>query len=297
MNTLIIAVAAAVFIGPPAESAPSQVVVVPKALVSVIDEAKVSAQEAGVLRELPVVEGQTVPEGALLAKLDDLDALAAQRVAQLKELVAKEEAASDVNVLYSTAAADYAQADYYAADEANKRHANTFPEAEMRKYALAWKRAVLEIEKSKMDKRIAGLQANVAAADVEVANENVRRRQINSPLDGTVIERYRHVGEWVQPGDPLIHVMRLDRLRVEGFLDQFEIDPASIGGREVSVEVDLADKRREVFTGTVVYVKPLIEGGNKYRVWAEVTNRQEDGHWLLRPGMTSQLTIHTGPRK
>jgi hypothetical protein len=42
-----------------------------------------------------------------------------------------------------------------------------------------------------------------------------------------------------------------------------------------------------------VYVSPLVESGNTFRIWAEVANEQEDDQWLLRPGQTAQMTIHT----
>ncbi len=44
--------------------------------------------------------------------------------------------------------------------------------------------------------------------------------------------------------------------------------------------------------GKVVFVSPLVQAGDRYRVRAEVENRQQNEHWLLRPGMSASMTIH-----
>jgi hypothetical protein len=43
-----------------------------------------------------------------------------------------------------------------------------------------------------------------------------------------------------------------------------------------------------------VFISPLVQAGDKYRVRAEVENRTEAGAPLLRPGMTATMTIGLG---
>jgi hypothetical protein len=62
----------------------------------------------------------------------------------------------------------------------------------------------------------------------------------------------------------------------------------------VSVEVPLTGGRAARFPGQVVFISPLVQAGNKYRVRAEVANRTENGNPLLRPGMTANMTIAIG---
>jgi macrolide-specific efflux system membrane fusion protein len=264
---------------------------VPHCLISIINEAQVPAKEAGVVTEIKAKEGQQVEAGALLAQLDDLDAQATLRVAQFERAVAEEEARNDVHVRYSKAAAEVAHAEYQAAEEANRRLPNTYPHLEVRKLLLTWRRTQLEIEKAQMDLRIAGLKAKVAEAREEVAQENVRRRQIRSPLEGVVKEVKLHAGEWVKPGDPVVHVVQLDRLRVEGFVRVADVRTDEIADRPVSVTVQLAHGT-ETFEGKVVFVSPEVQAGGQIRVWAEVVNRKYHGHYLLRPGLTAEMTIH-----
>jgi multidrug resistance efflux pump len=153
-------------------------------------------------------------------------------------------------------------------------------------------RSELQIDKAKLDLRVAKMTADVEQAAVSLADENIRRRKIASPVAGEVIEVNRHAGEWVNAGDPVARVIKMDELRVEGFLSTREFDPGEVAGRHVSVEVELARGRRAQFEGQIEFVNPLVLSGDKYRVRAVVKNRVENGHWLLRPGTSASMTIH-----
>jgi hypothetical protein len=95
----------------------------------------------------------------------------------------------------------------------------------------------------------------------------------------------------MQPGDTLAHVVRTDKLRVEGYVKIREALPAAVENRPVTVVVELDGGRREQFQGRIAFVKPVVESGD-YRVFAEVENRRDGGEWLLPAGQTAVMTIH-----
>jgi multidrug efflux pump subunit AcrA (membrane-fusion protein) len=123
----------------------------------------------------------------------------------------------------------------------------------------------------------------------------VARRQGVSPLDGGVGALRPATGAGVAAGESVVQVVRIDRLRVEGLVSSAEFGPQEVAGRPVVVEVPLAGGRTARFTGKVVYISPLVAAGNSYRVRAEVANRIEAGHPLLRPGMSATMTIALEP--
>ncbi len=260
-------------------------------VVSLEEEAEVPAQEPGVLLKLPVKEGQQVKKGELLATIDDLLALRDQDVANYKLGVAKEQAASDINVQYMTAAAAVAEAVYFGDVDANNKVANAVPQAVVRQHLLEHRAAVLSIDKSKMELRIAGLQAKVSEAELAQATEKVERRRIKSPLAGQVQKIYQHVGEWVQAGEPVLHVVQVNQLRVQGTLKISEFAPEEVMGRPVTIKVVFARGRTEIFKGDIVFVDPIVEQDGDYLVRALIKNREENGQWLLRPGMDAEMTI------
>ncbi len=260
-------------------------------LISVRDEVQVPAQEPGVLVSLPVEPGMQVEKGELLGKIDDTERQMQRRLALIEQQAAKEKAANDINVRYATAAARVAESEYQQAVDANKRVRGAFPEAEVRRLQLAWHRAFLQIEQSQVEQRMAQFEADTRAAEVEATAVNIARRQIISPVAGEVTELMKHEGEWVNPGDPVLRVVRFDTLRIEAFLNATQYDPHDVARRPVTVEVELARGRRVEFTGYISYVESAVQAGGEYRVWAEVTNRREGEQWLLRPGLTASMTI------
>ncbi|MGC3967454.1 MAG: HlyD family secretion protein [Pirellulales bacterium] len=98
-------------------------------------------------------------------------------------------------------------------------------------------------------------------------------------------------GEWVEPGKPVVRLVRLDRLRVEGFVRYDQQSPGSLHGKTVRAEIASAGGVRHSFSGRVTFVSPIVQPGGEYRIWAEVENRRENEHWLLRPGLEAELTI------
>ena len=133
--------------------------------------------------------------------------------------------------------------------------------------------------------------ADVHQAEVDAADIALARRQIVSPVDGEVVTVFHERQEWVSAGEPVLQVVRMDRLRVEGFVLASEVNVSEIAGGNVVVDVQLARGRKERFAGKVVFISPLVTSGGKYRVRAEVENRREQNQWLLRPGMNAMMTV------
>jgi multidrug efflux pump subunit AcrA (membrane-fusion protein) len=263
----------------------------PDCLVTLIEEVQVPAEEAGVLTELLVVEGQQVTAGQLLAKIDDTHTRMQHDVANFRLQVAEEEADNDTNVQYAMAASKVASSEYRRGMQANMDVQHSVSPAEIERLLLTYRRTLWEIEQATVNKRIAALEAAVSQAEVKAAAENLNRRRIMSPLDGVVIDTHRHAGEWVKPGDPVMHIVRLNQLYIDGRLNLYKHMPSDIQGRPVTVRVKLAGKRVETFSGKIVFVSPLIRAGNVYQVRAKVDNRLESDRWLLGPGMAASMTI------
>ena len=261
-------------------------------LVSLIDDVSLSAEEAGLMIALEVREGAQVKPGDMLARINDNQAQAARQVAEAEYGGAKEKAENDVNVRYAQAARDVAQKELESSQEANRKVPGTKSYIELQKLSLAVKQAELQIEQAKHEQVIATFDADARKAKFDSAENDIKRRHILAPFNGEVVEVSLRVGEWVQPGDKVMRVVRLDRLRVEGFISAKDVLPGEVDKRPVTVEVELARGRRERFTGQMVFVNPLVQPGGDYRVRAEVENRLEANQWLLRPGTEADMTIN-----
>jgi macrolide-specific efflux system membrane fusion protein len=266
--------------------------VIEHCLVSLIEEAQIPGREPGVLVALEAKEGLQVKAGTIIGRIDDSEPTAVKRVKMKEHETEKEKATNDVNIRYAIAATDVAKAAYDKSMDANARTAKAVSAIELNKLKLEWRKAELQIEQAQLEKKVAGLTSDVKGAEVDSADLSIRRREITSPIDGIVVKVYRHLGEWVAPGDPVVRIVRVDRLRLEAFLNAHDFGPEEIDAKAITVEVDLARGRKVKFPGKVVFVSPLVEAGGEYRVLCDVVNRQENGQWLLRPGMIANMTIH-----
>jgi len=103
-----------------------------------------------------------------------------------------------------------------------------------------------------------------------------------------VVQVNLHRGEWVPAGKTVIRVLRVDRLRVEGFVQTRDL-PGDLSGRRATLLVDLPGRAGAEFDGAVVFVSPEVNPVNgQVRVWAEVENPKLQ----MMPGLRGTLTIH-----
>ncbi len=255
------------------------------------EEAQVPAQEAGVLTKINVREGDQVQLNALLAQIDDAQAQKQRKNALAEFNGASEKSNSDIDVRYASAAYEVAKFEYLRILEANKKTSLAFSDVEVAEKKFAADKANLAIEQAGKQHLVDGFTSEAKQAEVELADESIKRRQITAPIDGVVQKIYAHIGEWVKPGDTVARILRVDRLRVEGYLDKDKFSPGDVADRPVTVQVELANGRKVQFPGKIVFVDPEIQGEKEYEVRAEVENRKENGQWLLRSGLPATMTI------
>ena len=269
--------------------------VLERCLVSLVEEAKVPAREAGVLSQLLVREGDVVRRDEVIARIDDSQPQMEKRKATAEHDQALAKAESDVDVRYAVAAEKVAEAELEKAEASNRLSLKAVTEVEVSRLRLAEQKSELGIEQAQLERKLSSHAAASKGVEVDAAEKAIERRQVTAPLDGVVVQVFPHQGEWMQPGDPLARVVRIDKLRVEGYVDSTRWDPEEVRDRPVTVEVKLADSRVEAFQGRIVFTSPLVESGGDYRVWAEVENRlvPSSQTWILRAGQAATMTIHS----
>ena len=258
---------------------------------------EIPAEQAGVLRMLSVQEGSTIDqEGKVIAQIDDQEAVMKKNIAvqQVKAAFARYQ--DNIEEEYAKAASAVAEADFLDLDEANNGKVQRVVTAsDLRRAKLEWDRAVLQIEKAKKDKQLAGYEYLIRKAELDAAEMEITRRVIKAPFAGRVLEVYRNQGEWVNPGDPILQLVRYDTLMCDGTVFFDDYDPRDIEGCEVLVEVSTG-RISEQATGRVTYVEQKAEYGLQYsyRVRAEITNKEVAGRWALFPGLPAKMTIQLG---
>lgn len=256
-------------------------------LVLLVEEAHVPARQSGILVDLTVGEGDKVNQGDPLAHIDDTEAQMQFRLAQIEEKDAQLRAESEIQEEYARGASAVANQEY-----ARHRGLDDLVSVqELERYRLKAVESRLNIAVVGMEREFAGYQHDAKKAAVEAAQLFVDRCIVESPFDGVVVQVLRHQGEWVQPGEPVMRVVNMQRLKVEGFVEAEDLLPQDVLGKTVDIVVRLGHDQVEELQGRINFASPLVQAGGIYRVSVEVENRQVDGFWVLRPGLSATMSI------
>jgi macrolide-specific efflux system membrane fusion protein len=257
------------------------------ALVTLIEQVDVPARDAGVLAAVEVREGQLVAAGELLAHLDDTQPQLVKKRAQIEMDIARTEAENDVDVRFAQKSSEVARAELRRASESQEKYSRSVSATEIDRLRLEAERAALQVEQAEHELKVARFTEQLKQNDVDFAAWGLEKLRTKSPVAGIVVEVNQHPGEWVEPGETMFRIVRIDRLRVEAFLDARQVVDGLVG-RDVTLAVEFANRPRAEFTGKVVFVSPEVDPVNgQVRVWAEVENRG----FALRPGLHGSLRI------
>lgn len=265
---------------------------IPAALVKLIDQLDVPARQAGTIAQLDVQEGARVKEGAVLARVEDTEARFSEDRAKVELQIAAQNAASDVAVRSAERSLVTAAAELKRAEEARSKLRDLVTESEMDKLRLAADQARLAIEKAQHERAVAQLQRDLKKVETDFSNRKVALHLAVAPFPGVIVLVHKHLGDWVEPGDKLLRLIRLDRLRTEAFLDATLAMPG-MEGRLVTLTVEQPGKPASNFPGKLTFVSPEIDPINhSVRVLAEFDNPT----LALQPGMRGTLTIPAAGR-
>lgn len=227
-----------------------------------LTQAVVKATVAGEVRRVLVREGQSVRQGELVAELDT----------------------TDLRTRLDAARADQAERRARLAIAERNRDTN---------------QALLQqnfISQNAFDQLHSTFQASDAAvrwadAQVQLASKAIEDAQVRSPIAGVVSKRAVNGGERVLADAPIVTVVDLRRLELEGTVPAADIASVSVG-QAVQFRVDGFGERG--FGGKVDRINPMAETGSRsIKLFIAVPN--VDG--LLRGGMFAQGSITVSQSK
>jgi len=266
-------------------------------LVGLVQRRDLPAPEAGVLTYVGVRDGSDFQAEDILAKIDSRDVEMAYKIAGYELKYAVKRTQDDIEEEYARAQEGVADKELERVLEVNRQNPGTVPATEVEKTRLELKRATLGIKKALKDRELSGLEADVKRAEMQAAAIAIEKRLVRAKFGGEVLKLHREEGEWVQPGDTIAEVAQLDTLQVDGAVYFDEHTPREVADCRVTIRVDVGRGRVVEAPGYITYVNPLVEKDGRrlrYGVRAEFANRQEDGRWLVSPGLPAKMTIHLG---
>lgn len=256
-------------------------------LLKIIESVEIPAQQSGVLKMVKAQEGTIVDRGEVIAKIDDEEKILEVEKAKVDFDIAAREAKNDVNIRFAKKSLEVAAAELMRSEEALSIAEKSVSQTEMDRLRLLVEKSRLEIEQSEEKTAIAKLTAQLRDAELQIVKTQLKKHLIESPIQGMVVAVFRRTGEWVETSDSVVKVVRIDRLRAEGFIRNEEAMIELIGSK-ATVTVDIPNREPIQVEGEVTFVDPEVDPVNgQVRVWVDLEN--ED--LKLRPGLRASMTI------
>jgi RND family efflux transporter MFP subunit len=248
-------------------------------------EAEVPARHLGVLETTTVVEGATVAEDDVLAGLDDRIALLAVQKAELEREQAAIKANNQLSIQYADKALEVARAEYKRSQDSNEKFPNSISHSQLDVERLTVEKLELEREQAKHELELARFELQVKQNALDAAKLDLQLHAVRAPFAGVVALVRVHVGEWMQPGTPVVRLVGIDVLRAEGFAPAAAANQSLLGAE---VQFQLEGEGAPAFDGVIGFISPEIDPVTRQvRIWAAIDNSEHK----LRPGQQGQLVI------
>lgn len=238
-----------------------------------VHRAKVASQEAGILEELLVTEGDRVSKGQPLARID----------------------ASRLSISLTGREADLRAARALVTQrQANLRMINRDVESIERavRNGAANEKELLDAQSDASGAEAALAEAQSRAASIEAAIELLQVRledmTIRAPFDGVVVARDVEVGEWLDGGDQVVEILSIDPL--EAWLDvpQQLLGPALANNSKIEI---LDTRTGRLIASERGRVIPLVdERARTFSLVVTVANDAGD----IAPGVAVSGSAPTG---
>lgn len=224
-------------------------------------EVTISAESTGKIISLSAEEGQTVQMGEILGEIDSTQyclqrkQLRAQQNAILSSRpdVQKQLAATDEQIIkFKT---ELSRVENMLKDGAASRKQLDDVQAQLR-IAEGQKEALL----STLTSNTSTINSNAAAlgAQIDLLSDNIKKCQITSPINGTIISKYSQKGEFTAVARPLFKVADLENMYVRAYFTSEQLSSISLG-QEVKVIADYGADEQKKYTGKIVWIASKSE--------------------------------------
>ena len=262
------------------------------------DQATVSSQVAGVVREAAIELGQEVRPGQVLARLDPQElelalrrseSLLRQTEAQLnidgitvKEPPPNEQIAA---VRLAQAQRDDSRAQLERAIRLSKQGLLAQADMDAAQTRLKVDEARYQAAIEDVQSLKASLQDRRAAHDL--AQKKLADATIRAPVGGRISERLIHPGEFIKENTPVATIVQMNPLKLRTALQERHAGVIRPG---LSVHFSVEAFPGETFQGKVAFVSPAIDQATRtFTIEAIVDNPQ----WKLKPGFFAKGVVGT----
>jgi membrane fusion protein (multidrug efflux system) len=133
-------------------------------------------------------------------------------------------------------------------------------------------------------------QYEVASAEVAALSAQIEKKVITAPFTGELGIRKVNVGQYLDPGNPIVNIQDLTKMLVNFSVSQKELSDLKVGQ---SVRMMTDAYPITTFEGSITAIEPLV---NQQTGMVEVQGTFDNAEGLLRPGMFAKLAVQLPAR-
>jgi HlyD family secretion protein len=268
-------------------------------------EVVVSAQTSGQLLSYRLTEGDTVPQGTLVAVIDTTQLalqntqLAAQHAAAGAQVRQVAEQLDALEVQH-----EIAQREYDRTKRLYDERAATAQQLDQDERAVRVLAA--QINAARAARQGAGRDAAAVKAQTAQVRDRISRSLVTNPVRGTVLASYARTGEFVQPGTWLYRIANLDSLDLRAYVSEPQLSSIRLG-TQVTVHIDAGGDagRRIALPGIITWVSstaeftptPVQTRDERADLVYAVKVRVPNTHGVLKIGMPADMMLASGARQ
>ncbi len=238
-----------------------------------------SSQDAGVVGELLVREGDVVEAGARVFRLDP------QRLSYGAQSAAAQRAAATAAVRTAQAQATLAQRNYERGAQLAER--GFYPRAQ-----LDADRAARDVANAQLAQ--ARREAAAAGAETGLAEERLNDLAGAAPVAGTIEQVFHRQGEVVAAGAPIVALLPPENMKVRFFAPEAMLAQFPVGAR-IMVSCDGCAEPVEARVSFVAaepqFTPPVIYSLDQREKLVFLVEARFDGATPIRPGMPVDVRI------
>lgn len=217
--------------------------------------AKIGSSVPGLLEEVHYDKADFVQAGSVLAKLESGVETAALNLAQRVASYNTAIALRKMNAAFGERTVNRNQALFLRSSISSQNMDQVSTEAEIAK---------LQVQQERENRELSKLEALRAEAALQ-------RRTIVSPFDGTIVKRFKTVGEYVE-GEPVFEIARLDPLHVDVILPLEHLGVVTAGMTGV-ITLNVPDHSDKQYDASVRRIDALADAASgTYGVQLELPN-------------------------
>lgn len=233
----------------------------------------IGSQIVGMVRRVPVMEGQTVDAGQVLIELDDAEwkAAAAQADAAVLQAQARLRQLREVQAPVAEQAVRQAQVNVDNARAQLRRNTDLFNQGFVGQAALDDLRKAVDMGEAQLrsaqsqlettrpngsDHAVATTALEQARAAAGVARSRLAYATIAAPVAGTLIDREVEPGDVVQPGKALMVLSPSGDTQLVAQIDEKNLQLLAVGQKAQASADAYPDQR---FAARLVYINPGVD--------------------------------------